>query len=407
MKINGKKIGLSTQVFVAMLLGGIIGLLVGAPMKNLGFIGEIWLNCVKMIIVPLVLITVVTGIVSQKDIKSLGKMSIKIIIYFIITTAIASITGLLVSKILQPGLRANFVGLSSKEVSGGMSMTVSDFFLGLFSTNMFQTFASGNILQTLIIAVFIGAAVLRLKSGESKEKITSALNKLSELVFSIVGIIMNFSPIGIFFLMANSFATYGASIFTSMATLLGTYYAAILVHILITLSALLWVSARISPFRFVKDSAGLWTYTIATCSSAASIPVSMSVAKEKFGVPERISGFTIPLGSQMNYNGSVILYAVVISFITQLIGQPLDFGTMLKVIVLSGILSTGGGGIPGSGIVKLLVVVEAFGLPTEMVGIIAAFYRLFDMGITTTNSMGNLAGTIFMSKLEEKKVKTV
>ena len=131
----------------------------------------------------------------------------------------------------------------------------------------------------------------------------------------------------------------------------------------------------------------------------------MKVAKEKFGVPERISSFTVPLGSQMNYDGSVILYGCVIMFISQVVGVPVDLGTMVKVIVLSAILSTGGGGIPGSGIVKLLVMVEAFGLPTEIVVIIAAFYRLFDMGTTTNNCLGDLAGTIFVSKLEDKRAK--
>ena len=134
----------------------------------------------------------------------------------------------------------------------------------------------------------------------------------------------------------------------------------------------------------------------------AAIPINIKVAKEKFNVPETISGFTVPLGSQMNYDGSVILYGCVILFISQTIGVPVTLGTMVKIILMSAILSTGGGGIPGSGIVKLLVMVTAFGLPTEIVGIIAAFYRLFDMGTTTNNCQGDLAGTVFVSKLEDK-----
>ena len=144
---------------------------------------------------------------------------------------------------------------------------------------------------------------------------------------------------------------------------------------------------------------------MSTCSSVASIPVNIQVAREKFQVPDRISSFTVPLGSQMNYDGSVILYGCVIMFISQVCGQPVSIGMMLRVILLSAILSTGGGGIPGSGIVKLLVMVEAFGLPTEIVGIIAAFYRLFDMGTTTNNCLGDLVGTILVSRLEDKREK--
>ena len=190
-----------------------------------------------------------------------------------------------------------------------------------------------------------------------------------------------------------------------MATLLGTYYLACLVHILLVYGMILWIGTGINPLRFLKESAELWVYTLSTCSSVASIPVNIQVAREKFQVPDRISSFTVPLGSQMNYDGSVILYGCVIMFISQVCGQPVSIGMMLRVILLSAILSTGGGGIPGSGIVKLLVMVEAFGLPTEIVGIIAAFYRLFDMGTTTNNCLGDLVGTILVSRLEDKREK--
>lgn len=174
---------------------------------------------------------------------------------------------------------------------------------------------------------------------------------------------------------------------------------------LLVYGLVLWFAAGISPLRFIRDSAELWVYTLSTCSSVAAIPVNMKVAREKFNVPDSISSFTVPLGSQMNYDGSVILYGCVIMFISQVCGQSVSLEMMLRVVLLSAILSTGGGGIPGSGIVKLLVMVEAFSLPTEIVGIIAAFYRLFDMGTTTNNCLGDLAGTVLVSKLEEKRAK--
>lgn len=402
MKIFGKKIGLTTQVFLAMILGAIFGLVIGEPMTKVGFIGDIWLNMIKMIVVPMVIVTIVTGIVSQKDIKSLGRISFRIMAYYVVTTLIAAAIGIIVASIIKPGNIANFTGLASKEVVAGSDITMEEFFLSMFSSNMFKSFSDGNILQTLIISVLIGIAILRMKTENMKITIINGFNSLSEMVFSLIGMIMIASPIGVFFLMADSFATYGAGIFTSMATLAGTYYLACIVHTVFIYGGFLWIKAGVNPIRFIKDSAELWIYTISTCSSVASIPVNIKVAKEKFGVPESISGFTVPLGSQMNYDGSVLLYGVVIVFISQVVGIPLSIGTMLKVILLSAIFSTGGGGIPGSGIVKLLVMVEAFGLPTEIVGIIAAFYRLFDMGTTTNNCLGDLAGTIFVSRLEEK-----
>lgn len=402
MVLFGKKFSLTTQIFIAMIFGAIMGLAFGPAMKSLGFIGTIWLNCVKMIVIPMVLVTIITGIISQKDLGSLGRIAVRIIVYYILTTLVATIVGLVVTNILRPGEFANFTGLASKKVVGSADITIAAFFTSMFSTNMFQTFAKGNIVQTLIIAVMTGIAIMKVADEEHKATLKKMFNAINAMVFSLIGMVMKASPIGVFFLMADSFAKYGASIFTSMASLAGVYYLACLIHVLVVYGGVLWLSCGINPLRFLRDSAELWMYTITTCSSVASIPVNIQVAKEKFNVPERISSFTVPLGSQMNYDGSVILYGCVITFISQVIGAPLDVPTMLKVVVLSAILSTGGGGTPGSGIVKLFVMVEAFGLPTEIVGIIAAFYHIFDMGTTTNNCLGDLAGTIFVSKMEEK-----
>lgn len=403
MTIGGKKISLTTQIFIAMLIGAVCGLAFGDTMLQLEFIGTIWLNCVKMIVVPMILVTIITGIISQKDLGSLGRIAVRIIAYYILTTLVASVVGLLVTGVIRPGELANFTGLASKQVTGSTDITLAQFFTSMFSANMFKTFASGNIIQTLIIAVLFGIAIMRIKNTEIQDWLKKCFTSVNAMVFSLIGMVMEASPIGVFFLMGASFGKYGASIFTSMATLAGTYYLACLIHVIVVYGGVLWVSCGINPFRFLKDSAELWIYTITTCSSVASIPINIKVAKEKFGVPESISGFTVPLGSQMNYDGSVILYGCVITFISQVMGVQMDIGTMFKVVALSAILSSGGGGIPGSGIVKLIVMVEAFGLPTEIVGIIAAFYHIFDMGTTTNNCLGDLAGTVFVSKMEEKR----
>ena len=353
MKIKGKKIGLSTQVFSAMILGAILGLIIGDVMVKLEFIGTIWLNCIKMIVVPMVLMTIITGVTSQKDLKSLGRIAVRIMIYYVATTLIATVIGLAVAGILQPGKIANFTGLEGQEISGSTDITIAQFFTNMFSSNMFVTFADSNILQTVVIAVMIGVAIMMVKNEETRAKLISGCSTLCDLVFSLIGMIMKVSPIGIFFLMGASFGKYGAGIFTSMATLVGTYYLACIVHILLVYGVVLWIGAGINPFRFIKDSAELWVYTLSTCSSVAAIPVNMKVAREKFNVPDRISSVTVPLGSQMNYDGSVILYGCVIMFICQMVGQSVSIEMLLRVVLISAILSTGGGGIPGSGIVSL------------------------------------------------------
>lgn len=402
MVIGGKKVSLTTQVFVAMILGSIAGLLWGRTMVQLGFIGDIWLNCIKMIVVPMVICTIVTGIISQDSLSSLKRVSTRIIAYFVVTTMLACVVGIVTSTVLQPGKLANFAGMATAQIKGNANITLAGFLKGLFSTNMFKTFSDGNIVQTLVISMLLGIAILRIKNEEHKATMKRCFNSFSSMIFSLIGMIMQVSPIGVFFLMGSSFGKYGAGIFTSMAVLVGTYYLSCLLHVLIVYGGLLMIFTGINPFKFLKESAEVWIYTMSTCSSIATIPVNMKTAREKFSVPDSISGFTIPLGSQMNSDGSVLLYACVILFISQMVGQPMSLPQLLNVIFISTIMSMGGGGIPGSGIVKLMVVVQSVGLPIEVVGVIAAFYRLFDMGITTNNCLGDLVGTIIVSRGEEK-----
>lgn len=175
MTIGGKKISLTTQIFVAMIIGSIAGLICGDIMKQVAFIGTIWLNCVKMIVVPMVFFTIITGITSQKNLSSLGKIAGHIIAYYVLTTLVATVIGLAVTEIIRPGEIANFTGLASKKVAAATSITMAKFFTDMFTTNIFVTFTKGNILQTLIVAVFFGIAIMKVANEENKEMLKKAL----------------------------------------------------------------------------------------------------------------------------------------------------------------------------------------------------------------------------------------
>jgi Na+/H+-dicarboxylate symporter len=401
-----KKPSLTTMIFIAMILGAILGITVGAPMKQIGFIGDIWLNCIKMMVVPMVFTTITAGIAAQKDAKSIGRIGVRITLYYIFTTLMACAVGLIVANILKPGVGLSLMGMESQSVDLAMSdFSVSSFFMSLFSDNIFKTFTEGNIIQTLVISAFFGIAILKMQNEAHKDVVVRAFESFNSLIFDIIGIVMKLSPIGVFCLMASSFGEYGINVFKSIAGLVGTYYAACFAQIFIVYGGLLWIGTGINPIKFIKDTAELWIYTISTCSSVAAIPVSLKIAKEKFNIPEKISGFTISMGAQLGNDGSVLMYGCVFAFIAQNVGLELSIPMMVRAILIASILSIGGNGIPGSNIVKLVVVVEALGLPTELVGIIAAFYRLFNMGSATNNSLGDLVGTIFVGKLEEKRLK--
>ena len=265
MTIGGKKISLTTQIFVAMIIGSLAGLICGDIMKQVAFIGTIWLNCVKMIVVPMVFFTIITGITSQKNLSSLGRIAGHIIAYYVLTTLVATVIGLAVTEIIRPGEIANFTGLASKKVAAATSITMAKFFTDMFTTNIFVTFTKGNILQTLIVAVFFGIAIMKVANEENKEMLKKGFAAVSDMVFSLITMVMKASPIGIFFLMADSFAKYGASLFTSMAYLAGTYYLACIIHVILVYGGILWISNGINPFRFIKDSMELWIYTLTTC----------------------------------------------------------------------------------------------------------------------------------------------
>ena len=193
MVIGGKKISLTTQVFVAMILGSVAGLVVGETMVQLGFIGDIWLNCIKMIVVPMVLCTIVTGITSQDSLASLRRVSARIIVYYVVTTVLACVVGLTVATLLQPGKIANFAGMASQQIKGGVDITFAGFLKGLFSTNMIKTFADGNIVQTLVIAILLGVAILRIKDPERKATMKKCFDGFSSMVFSLIGMVMDVS----------------------------------------------------------------------------------------------------------------------------------------------------------------------------------------------------------------------
>lgn len=390
---------------IAMVVGAILGILFGKSMTKFNFIGTIWLNCIKMVVAPLILCIMVTAIAKQKDARSLGRISGRIILYYIATTFIACIIGLLVAMLLKPGQGIVLDGLVTTEISGTTDITVDSFLTGLFSDNMFASLSSGNIMQIMVIAIFFGFAILAMRTGANKELMINFFDSCNDMIFKYIGFVMKLAPIGVLFLMANTFGMYGINIIGSMAQLIGTYWIALIIHVLLTYGLCVLIFAKINPFKFLRESSPVWSFTIASCSSAATIPVSIETAKKKFNVPERIANFCIPLGAQMNTDGTAIMFTAVLIFIGQLYGIEFSVGTLIKMVLVGALLSSCGGGIPGGGVVKLLILIEAFGLPIEIVGIVAGFYRLLDMGTTTCNCLGDLAGTICVSKLEERRAR--
>ncbi len=395
-----KKIGLTTQIFIAMILGTLVGIFLGKDALPLNLIGNAWLNLIKVAIVPLVLFVIMSGIVGQKDTSSLGRISFRIMVYYMATTVIACVMGLIVAQLIEPGVGEAAMKMAAGKARKPEAITAAKFLDLLIPSNMFKAFVDNKVLQVLVLAILFGVATLRIKNAELKAKVVSGVQAINALIMSFVHMVMIISPIGIFCLMAAALGNYGVELLVSIGSLTLTFYLGFILQVLLVYCASVWIFARISPWSFLKRSAEIWMFTIATCSSAATIPISLDVMKRRFGVDENISNFSIPLGSQINHDGNAILFSCVIMFTAQISGTPFSLLNMAQAVLLGVLISSGGGGIPGSGVVKVFIMLEAFGLPTEIGAIVAAFYRIFDMGITTANCLGDGAGTIVIDRLE-------
>lgn len=391
--------------FIAMLIGAVFGMVFGNSMSQFKFIGDIWLNCLKMILVPMVFCTMTLAVGTQSNIRTLGRVALRIFLYYTLTTSIAAGMGLLTASIIRPGSGMSLEGFASSEVTGMTEFSFSTFFLSLFSSSLFQSFSEANMMQTIVIAVMLGTAIIGIRNDKYKMGIISALSAANDWISVYLGAVIKMAPIGVFFLMADSFGKYGMVLLSGMFGLIGTFWVAVLMQVLLVYCPVLWFTAGVSPIRFIRESMQVWSFTIATCSSVANIPNSIECAEKKFAVPSYISKFCIPLGAQINYDGSAILYGCIMVFLGGMYGFHYSPLQLLQIIVVATLISSCGGGIPGSNLVKLMVVINTFGLPAEIVGIIAGFYRLFDMGTTTGNCLGDLAGTIAVSNWEKKRAK--
>ena len=397
-----KKISSTTWIIIAMVIGAALGMVFGEKMSAFKFIGDIWLSSIKLIVVPLVMCIMVLAVGKQDDPKSLGRVAVRILVYYFATTAMAACIGLGVASIVKPGVGLHLEAAEAVEATAA-GFSVESFFTSLFSSNLFKTFSEGNILQTLVISIMFGLAVLNMKNQEHKKIVLDWFDACYSMLFTYIGGVIKLAPIGVMFLMADCFGKYGFAILGSMAKMIASVYISVFAQILIIYCGALLIFTRILPHKFLKTSSPVWTFAAATGSSAATIPVSLKCAKEKFHVPDYIADFCIPLGANVNYDGSTLVIGTVLMLIAQMNGIHYDLPTLIKIIVVATLVSSSGGGIPGNIIVKMMVVAETIGLPIEIIGVIAGFYKLIEMGSTTCNSLGDLAGTICIGSMERRR----
>jgi Na+/H+-dicarboxylate symporter len=391
------RVSLLYKIFFAMVLGALVGAVFGPKAAILNPFGQVFLNLLKMAAFPLIVVNLIAGIASLSDPKIFGRIGIKIMCYYTLTTAVALVVGLATGILFKPG--AGFVLKEGAKVAIEKVPSFGETIMNLLPSNIFKALSDGRFDQIIVFSLFVGIAVLFL-GKDDRNYLSSLFDRLTKLFSKLVGIIMIYAPIGVFALMAVTVGKYGALLAGFLAKYLAATY--ISVAIMITLYVtLVYLFTRTSPVQFLRDAMPLIITAASTSSSMASIPVNLSCA-DKMNVPRSISSFTIPLGAQVNKDGNGIMLSLAFLFAAQAAGMEISLPILVKVVFIALILTTGAGGVPGSGIVTVAIIVDAFGLPLEVVGIIAGIFGLIDMGLTMINCLGDLAGTRIIAGSERE-----
>jgi Na+/H+-dicarboxylate symporter len=398
-RYRGLSLGL--KILIWMGLGVAVGIIFGDRASIVQPLGDLFIRLLLMSAIPLVFFNLIAGITSLSDLSVLGRLGIRTLLYYLATTSVALCVGLLMASTLKPGVGMRLT--EPVDESFGVVPSISDVILGLFPSNVFDAFSSGNIVQVVVVAVFLGITTLMLPT-QQKEKLQDGFALIASLFRELVKLVLHVAPIGVGALAAATVGKYGGDIFGPLAKFIVSIWLAQLVMVLVYM-ALLAVWTRRPPLAWLKQTAPLYATTAATCSSLASLVVAMEVARTRLKLPENIYSFTLPLGAQLNKDGTAIMLTAVLLFTAQATGVEFSFIEVVTIILVGLILSEGSGGIPEGGLVIALIFVKSFGLPLEIAGIVAGIYRLIDMGSTTVNCMGDMTWTTILSDSEAQREK--
>ncbi|MFW9835823.1 MAG: dicarboxylate/amino acid:cation symporter [Candidatus Thorarchaeota archaeon] len=389
------RFGLGTQILLGMLLGAGGGVIFGPRVGVVEPLGDLFIRLLLMAAIPLVFFNLLAGLTALTDLRAFGRLSVKIVGYYLVTTAAALTLGLAAMHLVRPGVGMRLTG--EVDTAIGEVPSITNVLLELIPTNVFQAFAEGNVAQLVVVAVLLGVTTLFLPPA-SRDLLRKAYAALAELFRKLVDGILLVAPIGIGALMAVTVGRYGAELFGPMARFLLGVWGTQLLMVGVYMTLLLLLTDR-RPWAFLKSTGPLWATTVATTSSLASLSVALEMA-EKIKLPRPVYSFTLPLGAQINKDGTSIMLSAVLLFTAQAAGVEFSLTQMLTILLVGLLLSEGSGGIPGGGLVIALIFVRAFNLPLEVAAIVGGIYRLVDMGNTTINVMGDMVGTSIVAYSE-------
>ena len=406
-KNKKKKLGLSQQIFIALIAGLVVGILIHYFMPAGHFrddvlvegifytIGQVFIRLMQMLVVPLVFFSIADGCRNLGDTETLGKVGVRIVLFYICTTALAIFLSLMLARIINPGKGMNMsLGSNEFEVDGGEEFSLSKTILNFVPTNPIGALANGEMIQIIIFAVIVGLLIASME--DRLITLGNVVTEMNDLMMGMTMWVMKLAPIGVFFLISRTFASLGYDVIISMLSYMATVLGGLLVQLILVYMVLLTVFTRVNPINFLNKFAPVMTFAFSTASSNATVPVNIKTLEE-MGVDRKISSFTIPLGATINMDGTAIMQGVAVVFIANAYNIDLTAADFATVILTATIASVGTAGIPSVGLITLSMVLQSVGLPVEGIAMIMGIDRILDMARSAINISGDATGTIIVA----------
>lgn len=406
-----QKLGLTTKIFIALLIGAVCGLILyyfvpSGYVKDtiivngvLNVIGSGFLRGMQMLVVPLVFTSLICGSMAIGDTKKLGKVGVKTISFYIATTALAIIVALSVGTLISPGIGFDSSGIEVAEVTVATAPSFADTLLNIIPKNPIAGLAEGNMLQVIFFALLVG--ILLAKLGDRVETVANFFNQFNEIMMEMTVVVMKVAPIGVFCLIAKTFAGIGLDGFWPMIKYMISVLSALGVQCFIIYLLMLKIFTGLNPVKFIKKFLPVMGFAFSTATSNATVPLSIDTLNKKMGVSKKISSFTIPLGATINMDGTAIMQGVAVIFVAQAFNINLTATDYLTVIATATLASIGTAGVPGVGLITLSMVFASVNLPVEGIGIIMGIDRILDMARTAVNITGDAVCTTIVAVQEK------
>jgi len=395
------KLEIHWQIFIGLLLGILFGIFFKNQVQYTNWMGEVFMRAINMVIVPLMLTSIISGVSALGNSSNLGRLSLKTFSYYIVTSLMAILTGLFFVNLVAPGKNAA-LGLNQNLLPEGLeTKSLSETLMQIVPDNIFEAFSAGDMLAIIFFSIMFGFFITKVSKG-AQDFLNNFFSSSFEVVMKITLFIIKFSPIGVFSIVAKQVAA-NSDLFT-LAKTLGVYMLVVLVglfvHSAISLPLLVRILGRANPIKHAKSMQAPLLMAFSTCSSGATLSLTMESVEKKAGVSSKITGFVLPLGSTVNMDGTALYECVAAMFIAQAYGIELTYMEQFLIVLTSLLASIGAASIPMSGLVMLTIVLTSVGLPLEGVGLILAVDRVLDMFRTSVNVWSDMCGAVIIAKSE-------